>query len=327
MAEIQKQSFPIRFFIFLFVLGGLLTVGWLWWQDAISSVDASNTAPQEFVIKQGEGVRGIAARLSQQNLIRSSTGFYILVKLKGTEKQIQAGDFRLNRSMDALAVAKELTHGSFDVWVTTLEGWRSEEIATKLTKELDIPQSEFLTYSHEGYMFPDTYLIERNATAQAIAKLYLDTFDQKVSALRSDAKLTGLPFDEAVTLASIVEREGRTDEDRPVIAGILLKRLKANWPLQADATLQYILGYQPAEKSWWKKVITDADKKIVSPYNTYLHTGLPPGPISNPGLASLTAVIHPKETDYWFYLHDTAGQAHFAKTIEEHNKNIETYLE
>lgn len=323
----SNKPYRSRFFLLLAVAAALVAMGWLWWRDAISAVDPAEMVPKMFVIKRGEGVKSVASRLAGDSLIRSPTGFYLLVKLMGIERDLQAGDFRLNPAMDAAAIARELTHGTLDVWVTTLEGWRVEEVATKLTKELDIPESEFVKVAREGYMFPDTYLVPQDATVGAVVLLFTSTFDQKVdSRLRVDAKKTGLSFDEVLTLASIVEREGRTDEDRPVIAGILLKRLKADWPLQADATLQYALGYQAGEKTWWKKGLTQEDKKVKSPYNTYLNPGLPPGPIANPGLASIKAVIYPKKTDYWYYLHDPEGGVHYAKTIEEHNSNIAKYL-
>jgi UPF0755 protein len=214
------------------------------------------------------------------------------------------------------------------VWATTPEGWRVEEIANKLSKLFDIPEAEFLKHTKEGYMFPDTYLVPKDATPAAIAKIFLDTFDTKIgTTLRTDAIKTGLTLPEVITLASIVEREGRSDDDRPVIAGILLNRIKADWPLQVDATLQYALGYQPMEKSWWKKYLTDEDKKVKSPFNTYANLGLPPHPIANPGLSSIKAVIYPKETEYWYYIHDTKGTAHYAKTIEEHQGNISKYLQ
>lgn len=144
--------------------------------------------------------------------------------------------------------------------------------------------------------------------------------------MREDAKTIDLSLGQVIILASIVEREGRSAEDRPIIAGILLKRLKADWPLQTDATLQYALGYQAREKSWWKKSLTLEDKNVRSAYNTYLNPGLPPGPISNPGIESIKAVIYPKESEYWYYLHDPAGSVHYATTIEEHNANVAQYL-
>ena len=178
-----------------------------------------------------------------------------------------------------------------------------------------------------GYMFPDTYLIPQDATAGAIISIFTGAFDKKVTAdMRADIRSAGMTLESVVILASIVEREGLTDEDRPVIAGILLNRLEIGWPLQADATLQYALGYQAQEKTWWKKVLTDDDKKVKSPYNTYTNPGLPPGPISNPGIASIRAVIYPKKTEYMYYLHDPTGAVHYAKTLEEHNANVARYL-
>lgn len=325
----MKSNKPttVRFFFLLVVLAVLGAVGLFWWRDAIAAADPADRTPMTFVVKRGEGVKSIAARLAADGLIRSPTGFYLLVKMMRIDGDLQAGDFRLNPAMEATAIARELTHGTLDVWVTTIEGWRVEEVAAKLTKELDIPESEFVKVAREGYMFPDTYLMPRDATAGAVADLFFTTFDRKVDEkLRSDAKKTGLSFDDVMTLSSIVEREGRTDEDRPVIAGILLKRLANDWPLQADATLQYALGYQGGEKSWWKKGLTEEDKKVRSPYNTYGNTGLPPRPIANPGLASIKAVIYPKETDYWYYLHAPDGSVYYAKTLEEHERNIAKHL-
>lgn len=327
MKSNNTYSFVSRFIILFFVVVIAAWGMWLWWRDSISAVDPNSTTPVIFVVRGGDGAKTIAANLAHENLIRSPTGFFILVKTLGIERKLQAGDFRLNRSMDARTIAFELTHGILDQWVTTLEGWRKEEIAAQMTKDLDIPEQEFLKVAKEGYMFPDTYLVPRDATAGAVVTIFEENFDKKVTPqMRQDARKTGLSLEEVIVLASIVEREGRTAEDRPVIAGVLLNRLKADWPLQADATLQYALGYQAQEKTWWKKMLFDEDKKINSPYNTYLHTGLPPAPISNPGLESITAVIYPKETDYWYYLHDPSGGVHYAKTIEEHNANIETYL-
>ncbi len=313
----------ILFLVLVLGAGG----GAAWWNDAISSVDKNDSESVIFVVPQGESVRSIATRLSEEELIRSATGFYLLVKFMGLERALQAGDFRLNRAMSARLIAQELTHGSLDVWVTTLEGWRIEEIANKLAKDLDIPEQLFLQYAKEGYMFPDTYLVPREATPAAIAQLFESTFNARVTDdMRQGAQRIGLSFDEVVVLASIVEREGRTDEDRPVIAGILLKRLEAGWPLQADATLQYALGYQVAEKTWWKKSLMNEDKALRSAYNTYTNLGLPPAPISNPGIASIKAVLYPQETDFWYYLHDPTGVIHYGRTLEEHNENIANFL-
>ncbi len=328
MKSNKNRTFFSRL-IFLFFLAVVVAWGgWFWWRNSIVPVDPTDTTPIMFIVSQGEGGKEIAGDLANQNLIHSSTGFYILIKLLGIETQIQAGNFRLNKSMDARTIAQELTHGILDVWVTTLEGWRDEEIATQLAKDLDIPEDQFLQVAAEGYMFPDTYLIPRDATGAAVAKIFLNNFNTKVTmAMREDAKKTGLTFAQTVTLASIVEREGKTSTDRPVIAGVLLNRIKLGMPLQVDATLQYALGYQPFEKTWWKKELSEDDKNINSPYNTYINPDLPPGPISNPGLESIKAAIYPASTDYLYYLHDKTGTIHYAKTVEEHNANIKKYLQ
>lgn len=323
----SNNTFITRVTIFLAVALFLLAGGIAWWKNAMSPVDEKDATPISFVVPSGQGSKEISRRLASEGLIRSQIGFYLLVRFFNTDGQIQAGDFRLNRTMDARTVAKELTRGMMDSWVTIPEGWRSEEIATGLAKELNIPEKQFLTLAKEGYMFPDTYMIPKDATAGAVIRLLTDTFNEKVtSQMIADAKKEGLSLASVITLASLVEREGKTNEDRPVIAGILLNRLNQDWPLQVDATVQYLLGYQTNEKTWWKKELTDYDKTIDSPYNTYMYPGLPPTAIANPGLEAIKAVIYPQKTEYMFYLHDKTGVAHYAKTIEEHEKNIADYL-
>ncbi len=323
----KLNKFLTRFIIFLCLLCLTGLIIFWWWKEGLVAVNNKNQAPVIFVVQKGEGVRSIASNLQRQNLIRSSTAFFLLVKLMGIETNLQAGDFRLNQSMDGKEIALELTHGYLDIWVTSLEGWRVEEIAMRLAKDISLPESQFLQFAEEGYMFPDTYLIPRDASAAAIVDIFRNNFEKKVSAeMRAEMAKQKLSLKDAVILASIVEREGRSSTDRPIIAGVLRNRLDHDWPLQADATLQYALGYQPSEKTWWKKSLTEADKKIKSPFNTYLYPGLPPAPLANPGLESLKAVIYPQASDYWFYLHDQEGAVHFAKTIEEHNANINNYL-
>ena len=323
----SNNTFSIRLTVFIIVIVFIITGICLWWNDAVSPFDPTDTIPVTFSISKGDNVRKIASNLAAQRLIRSPIGFYLLVKFMGIERQIQAGDFRLQRTMGSMVIAKELTHGMMDVWVTILEGWRIEEIATKLAKELDIPEREFLTIAEEGKMFPDTYRVPKDASASAVTALLKENFLKKITPkMLDDIKKENMTLEEIIILASIVEREGKTEEDRPVIGGVLLNRLRIGWPLEADATLQYALGYQSKEKTWWKKVLTDEDKLIDSPYNTYKNIGLPPGPIANPGIQAITSVIYPKKTDYMFYLHDAKGNVHYARTLEEHERNIETYL-
>jgi len=323
----SNNTFPIRLSAFIIAVV-IVVVGFLlWWNDAIAPFDPIDTTPVTFSVSEGDNVREIASNLASQRLIRSPIGFYLLVKILGLERQIQAGEFRLLRTMNSSTIGKELTHGMMDTWVTILEGWRIEEIATKLAKEFDIPEKEFLSVAQEGKMFPDTYRVPKDASAAAIVALLKENFLKKITPkMLEDMKKENMTLDEVIILASIVEREGKTEVDRPVIAGVLFNRIEQGWPLETDATLQYSLGYQSKEKTWWKKELTNEDKLVDSPYNTYKNTGLPPGPIANPGIQAITSVIYPKKTDYMFYLHDTKGNVHYARTLEEHERNIETYL-
>ncbi len=325
--KFNMKSLKIRLSVLVLVIFLFLSLGFIWWQQGKAPVNPFNKTPKIFVVGKGEGVRIIASRLRKDNLIKDQVVFFLLIKKMGIDQNIQAGDFRLNQAMDAQTIAQTLTKGMIDIWVTILEGWRSEEIALKMASDLQLPESQFLKYSQEGYMFPDTYLIPKEATAAAIVQILKDNFRQKVTEdLQKEAVKNGLTLKETIILASIVEKEASGGNDSNLIAGILLRRLKSGWPLQADATLQYALGYQPEEKTWWKKSLTDFDKKFKSPYNTYLNIGLPPEPICNPGLASIRAVIYPEKSDFWYYLHDPTGGVHFARTIEEHEANIEKYL-
>jgi len=316
-----------RFIIFLFIL---LIIGisvFLWWKQALKPINPENTTPSTFNVTRGEDSRTIAEHLYKQGYIRSSLAFFVLSRFGGYGPKLQAGEFRLSPSMDLSAIADTLTKGTMDVWLTVPEGWRSEEIAVKLTKELLIPEKEFLAVAHEGYMFPETYLLPKDATAGAIADIMSKEFDTKVTEeIRNKAKTKGLSLNQLITIASLVEREARLPEDRPIVASVILNRLKEDMKLDIDATIQYVLGYQPKEKTWWKKDLTLEDLDIDSPYNTYKNPGLPPTPIANPGLAVIQAVVNAPSTNYLFYISDASGKIHPATSLEEHNANIARYL-
>lgn len=316
-----------RVFVFFIILAILIGGFMLWFREAVLPVNTTEPVTDIFVIQPGEPIRTIANNLEDEGYIRDSLAFFLLVKRLGIERNIQAGDFRLSTAMSAQDIIEELQHGTIDVWVTIPEGWRSEEIAIKLTQELAIPEKEFLQHAEEGYMFPDTYLFPKLASGSAVAEKMRSTFNQKVAkTYLDDIESSEFTLQEIVTLASLVEREARFDEERPIVASVLINRLREGMALDIDATLQYALGYQTDEKDWWKQALTVEDKEINSPYNTYKYPGLPPGPISNPGLSSILAVLHPADTNYFYYLHDGDGRIHLAKTYEEHQQNIETYL-
>lgn len=288
-----------------------------------------------FVVRPGEKVYEIAQHLREAGLVNSATLFKIYVKVNGLSGKLQAGSYKIKTDLSLAAVVSQLQHGTFDLKLIIPEGWRREEMGEYLAEVFLRAGSEgiaesFLNKSRgmEGYLFPDTYVVPFDTKAEDIIKIMKENFDRKVdSKTRSDFANQGLTLEQVVTLASIVEREAGNDKDRPVIAGIIVKRLKAGWPLEADATVQYALSIQgKGEDGWWPKELSTDDLLINSPYNTRRNPGLPPGPISNPGLSSIRAVVYPLETPYWFYLTDGSGETHFAKTLEEHEANISRYL-
>ncbi len=285
---------------------------------------STNKETQDFVVLKGESVADIAQKLKEDSLIKSPDIFRFYVKFQGVQNKIQPGRFKISPSMSVPQLTNVLTNKPEDMWVTLLEGWRMEEMAQKLNDTIGINKSDFLKIAKEGYMFPDTYLFPKDVTAQLVASEMRNTFDIRYSnELQTKIKKLGLTPEEGVILASIVEREARSDEVRTKVAGILLKRLNIGMGLNADATVQYALGYQPSEKSWWKRHLSLDDLKVKSPYNTYLHAGLPPTPISNPSLSSLEAVANADpSTPYLYYYHDSKGNSYYAKTLEEHNKNV-----
>jgi len=317
----------VRLLLLTILLSGFTVIGLLWSRQAVSPVNPASTETKIFVIPPGESIRGIAERLKHEGFIRDPLMFFLQVKKLGVETRIQAGDFRLAPAMTLSEVIDELQHGTLDKWVTIPEGWRTEEIGLKLAQELAISEQEFIGQAEEGYMFPDTYLFPLQASASAVVKIMRNNFDKKIDEeLRAATAGQQLTLNDVVIIASLVEREARLEEDRPMVASVLHNRLAAGMKLDIDATLQYALGYQSEEKDWWKETLTAADKEIDSPYNTYKYAGLPPGPIANPGLSSIRAVVYPEQTDYFYYVADSEGKSHFARTLEEHQVNIQNYI-
>jgi UPF0755 protein len=300
----------------------------LFYKEGSLAVNKKDTSSKLFVVEPGESLDTIINHLASNDLIRNRVVFYLIVKQMNIETKIQAGDFRISPSMDARAIAEELTHGTLDIWVTIPEGLRKEEIAEIISEKFAIPESEFNALAKEGYLYPDTYLIPKSPNAQKIIDILTKTFDEKFTdEMKAKMQKKGMTINQVVTLASILEREAFGDSDRQQIANILYRRWQEDYPLQVDATVQYVLGYQADEKRWWKKSLTLNDLKIKSPYNTYVVTGLPPGPIASPGIAAMQAVLNADaNTPYFFYIHDSKGVTHYAKTSEEHEANIQKYL-
>jgi len=302
-----------------------------WYFVSVQPVSNNKVSPVSFEVPTGAGLDTIIARLSREKLIRSRTAFKMTVLRLGIASKLQAGYFYLTPNMSATEIANALTKAyAKQVRVTIPEGLRSEEINNILEKSFSpikgnqYNPTEFanLTKNKEGQLFPNTYDFTETAKTQEVVDKLLSQH-QKILA---DLKVTN---SKVVILASLLEREAANDSEMPKVAGVIQKRLENGWPLQIDATVQYIMGTRQCKKvncEWWSKNITSADLKINSPYNTYLNKGLPPTPISNPGKSALSAAANPEVTSAWFYLHDDKGVIHFADTIEQHNQNICIYL-
>lgn len=319
---------------FLLVLGGLALVGVVAVvviaTAMLQPINASDEQVQQFVVGKGQGTNAIGQNLVEAGLIRHPLLFRYVVWQKGLAGKIQAGSFDLSPSMSTAEIARSLTQGTEDVWITIPEGWRTEEIAAMVERQnlplFDADEFIALAKPSEGYLFPDTYLIPRQITAQQLYEVLTNTFSRKIEqGLASELAASEHSLEEIVVMASLVEREAQSERDMQHVAGILWHRIELDWPLQVDATLQYATTRQAKNGEWWTPP-TAADKQIASPYNTYQNLGLPPAPISNPGLNAIKAAAQPLETENLFYLHDRQGVMHYATTLEEHNQNVERYL-
>jgi len=299
-----------KFSLVLLVL--LALFGYVAWQYLLTPPAGSSNVT--LTIPPGSSVIKIGQILYENKLIRSPRIFQIFVRM--SDISLQAGDYSLSPGK-LPSIAQALTTGREDeVRITIPEGYRREQIAELLASKLGIDPVEFIikTGELEGYLFPDTYSFAKNSTADDIIQRLQNNFELKARNLN----LTR----EDIILASIVEREALTQAEKPVVAGILKNRLNDGWALEVDASIQYIMG-KPSD--WWPTPLL-GDRKRKSPYNTYLNRGLPPGPIGNPGLVSLSAVKTPEKSDYYFYLHDKNGGIHYAATNAEHDANIAKYI-
>lgn len=321
--------------VFIVFLCGLI----IWW-NINTKPFSTNQSLETFIIAKGSSASLIGNKLKEEGFIKNSFVFKLYVLFTGKQQKIQAGEYRLSPSWNLLKIVDQFTKGPEEIWVTIPEGLRKEEIAERVIKSLgknsqdsEIFRNEFinLTKDKEGFLFPDTYLFPQMATASIVVNKLTQTFEKKVDTkLLSEIKKSSYSLEEVITVASLVERETRSDSERLLVAGIIYKRLQANWPLQVDASVQYAVSNTKCTRNiedcdWWPGLTKD-DIQINSAFNTYKNTGLPPQPISNPGINSINAAVYPETSSYWFYLHDSKGVIHYAKTIEEHNYNIATYL-
>jgi UPF0755 protein len=283
-----------------------------------------------FTINSGDSLDQVLKALIDLGIVEHGTAFRAYLIYSGIDTKIQPGDYQFPTEMSELELANLLSQpGSKLVNLSILPGWRSEEIGEQLPDlGFKITQQEFveavMRAGREGYLFPTTYQVERDISADPLVELMYQKFlSQITSELENQFSAQGLSVYQAVILASIIQREAVVEEEMPVIASVFLNRLNQGLKLEADPTVQYALGYNSNQESWWTNPLSLEDLKINSPYNTYEYPGLPPGPICNPGLPALRSVAEPAITNYQYFRSacDGSGRHLFAETFEDHLEN------
>jgi len=316
----------------------------LWQSEALTTPVNPYGPPQPFTVEMGESVSSIASRLQQAGLLLEAEPFRNYLQYSGLDTSLKAGEYRLSAAMTPLELAQALQDATpATVRFNVLAGWRLEEIARLLpTSGLEISPEAFLSATQmrpdgfsfsaelpegatlEGFLFPGEYELARDLQAPAMIGVMLGRFDAEVTdEMRQAFSAQGLNLFEAVTLASIVEREAVFDAEMPRIASVYLNRRAIGMKLDADPTVQYALGFNAVQQTWWTNPLSLEDLQVDSPYNTYRYGGLPPGPICNPGLPALRAIAFPEDSPYYYFRAacDRSGWHVFAITFEEHLAN------
>lgn len=332
--------------LFSFFILLILAVLFYWYE--VNTPLNNREALTNFKIEKGQSVKQISRNLKEKNLIKSDFFFNMYVWLKDKQRDFKAGDYIVSPSYSIKEIVNNLTNNplSDERTITIIEGWGIKEI-DKYLKENKIAQdNNFLKLANnklanwnfnfskpeffsntpkeadlEGYLFPDTYRIFKDATSEEIIKKMLDNFNKKITdQIRADIKVQKRSIHEIITMASLIEKEVRTFDDMKIVSGIFWDRIKNSQALESCASIAYILGEKKIQYSY-------EDTRIKSPYNTYINPGLPPGPICNPGLNAIKAAIYPtaSENNYFLSRPDT-GETIFSKSLEEHNRNKAKYL-
>ena len=316
--------------IVLAILAGVGGGAWLWY--GVYRDRSLPAAETHVVVERGSTFVEIARLLAEKGVISNVTTFRLLAKVRGSETGVRAGEYRFDPHQTQSEVLRALLTGGAQVavWVTIPEGYTAKEIAQRLADagagsapdlERDFARDGIVvdgarTRGLEGFLFPSTYLVPLGASDAQLESVFTGEFRKELPPdAAARAKALGVTVPQAVTVASLVEREAKADADRPAIAGVIYNRLRIGMPLQVDATIEYALPEHKAALSF-------ADLKIDSPYNTYLHAGLPPTPIANPGRPSLEAAFHPSKSDDLYYVYCGNGRHVFAKTLSEHQANV-----
>ncbi len=324
------------FFLALLTVAVITLLAKLNYDSVIEKPNGESSERITLQIASGESVDTVINKLVQAGILKEnwSRYFKMYLKLNDLSSKIQAGTYEIPMNLNIKEIAQTILKSKgLDLWITIPEGLRKDEIAMILSEDLKsggnniFDENRFLSLTTdseyisslgfqytlvdlEGFLFPDKYAFSIEETTEQVLTKLIDNFKSKVGIKDTY---------EDIIIASMVEREGYTSTDRPMIADIIQRRYAEGWLLQIDATLLY-------PQKDWKHVITNTDKENNSPYNTYKFQGLPPTPICNPGLEAINAVRNPKANEYYYYIHDTDGYAHYGRTNSEHNSNIQKYL-
>ena len=299
-----------------------------------------------FKIEKGNSSAEIASALAEENLIKSAFSFRFYALINGTIKNLKAGEYLLSPSMNLPQILNKISKGDvITEKITIIEGWNLREISSLFQRMGMFETDEFLAItakdfsdefsfledkpkdlSLEGYLFPDTYKMTKKEKLENVIEKMLNNFDKKLtSEIREEIEKQEKSIFEIIVMASLIEKEVRTTEDKKIVSGILWKRLEVNMPLQVDATIAYALNPEKWSFDQMRREIHLA-RDIDSPYNTYKYRGLPLGPISNPGINSIIAAIYPEKSDFWYYLSTPEGETIFSKNLSEHNIARARYL-
>ncbi len=317
-------------------VGVIVGAASLWFRNAVYVDRGLPVQQTDVIVPRGSTFGQVVAVLRERGVLENPLAFRLLARLRHVDADVKAGEYRFPAHQTSDEILLRLVRGEqFAVWVTIPEGYTAHEIARTLAGRAlgDASAYDHLflhdggvtlggsrTLNLEGYLFPSTYLIPTDDQPDQVAKLLVGQFRQELPRDAPErAKALGRTVPEVVTIASLVEREGKADEDRPVIASVIYNRLQRGMPLEVDASIEYTFPEH-------HDVITKRDLEVDSPYNTYRHTGLPPTPIANPGKASLDAAFAPAKSDYLYYVAKPDGHSAFAKTLQEHDANVARYL-
>lgn len=331
----KKFFIPI---IFLLVLAIFALTSVFYVKNAVKKPMSFSTEEVNFTVREGESTTKIGENLEDAKLIKNSFTFLLYLKYKGQAAKIQAGDYKLARNLSMLQIMEILTKGKVTSGKITIpEGWTTKQIQEEVIKkgigsEKDFQAALNKRYDYsflsegdsqgdlQGFLFPETYFLSSKPTSEEVVDKMLKQFAKEADPkIKAGVGKNGLTYYEILTLASIVEREVTSSEDKRKVASVFLNRLENGIKLDSCATVEYVLGTK-------KRILSSEDIAIDSPYNTYKIAGLPPTPISNPGLESIEAVLNPENTDYIFFFSGKDGKTYFSKTQDEHESLKAKYL-